>query len=368
MFEIKLTNYSFDSSQNRMRAGRHSFKTSVWLVIYLFLAVSSQTQAQVLFDNATSNGAFSATGLTTLSVSHTVGSVGNRALYVGVSTSTTTAPAGAPNQRVADVTFNLDSTPGTLISLTRVGTQISTDFKNTIDLYRLTAPPTGTGTVTVNFVVLAVAGVPNLLVNYAVAGVTSYSGVSQTTPNGAFVSAAQTGSMPTVNVSDEVNGDLVLDVLGVSPTAGFVLEGALQTRRYANFLQFFNSFDIGAGSTEPGSSSSTVSMSWTLGSNSDNWALGAVAIKQSISTAANVTISGRITSASGKSIARARVNLTDSKGETRTASTNFFGYYRFADVSAGETYVMNVISKQHSFNTRIVAVNQDTAELNFTAQ
>lgn len=371
MLKIKKADHTVNSKRHRLEKGQ-LFKAGILLMTFL-IAASFQIQAQVLIDTpASSEGAFDALGLTTLSVSHTVGNGNNRALYVGVSTSTTTLPVGAPNERVVSVTFTPNSNPGNPISLTRVGSRVSLDFKNTVELFRLTAPPSGTGTVTVNFVVIAgppppAPPVSNLLVNYAVVGATSYSGVSQTTPNGAFVSAALFNSMPTVSVGDEVAGDLVLDVLGVSPTAGFVMQGALQTRRYADPAEF-SAFEIGAGSTEPGSSTSAVTMSWALNSNPDNWALGAVAIKQSVATAAPVAVGGRVTSSSGRGVARARVTITDSDGATRSTKTNFFGYYRFPNVSAGETYVLTVFSKRHSFDPRIVNINGETEDLNFAAQ
>lgn len=376
MFVTRTASYFSNSHWNRTAMGRLLFKASVLLTIY-FAATALPMSAQVVIDDpSSSEGAFSATGLTSLTVPHTVGTGSNRALYVGISTSTTTLPIGAPAERVSTVTFNLNSAPGNLIPLTRVGSVISLDSKNTVELFRLVAPPngaaappSGAGTITVNFVVLAAPPIANLLVNYAVAGVTSYSGVSQTTPNGAFVSAAQFNSTPTVNVSDEVAGDLVLDVLGVSPTAGFVQPGALQTRRYTGSAAFGNAFDIGAGSTEPGSSTSGITMSWLLNSNPDNWALGAIAIKQFVATAAEVTIGGRVTNSEGsRGVARARVTITDSSGVTRSAVTNPFGYYRLTSVNAGETYIMNAFSKQYSFNPRVLAVNDDITDMNFVAR
>ena len=68
-----------------------------------------------------------------------------------------------------------------------------------------------------------------------------------------------------------------------------------------------------------------------------------------------------------RGIARARVMLTNANGETQTALTNAFGYYRFEEVAAGETYVFNVSAKQHSFVPRVVLVNEDLTELNFAS-
>lgn len=364
MFYCKKADFKLCRPNRRLKTGKVLIQASVLFAVCLIFNVV-QGQAQVVFSNATSEGVFDTLGVTALSVPHTVGTGANRALYVGISTSTTTPPVGAPTERVSSVTFESESMPGTLIPLTQVGTQVSQDFKNTIDLFRLVAPPSGNGTVRVNFVVVAGSPAANLLVNYAVVGVTSYTGVSQAIPNGAFVSGAGMSATPAVVVPDEIDGDLVLDVLGVSPNAGFVLEGANQTRRYA-IPSEFSSFDVGAGSTEPGNTAAPVTMSWTL-SNSDSWALGATAIKQFVSTAATVTIGGRVLSAAGRGIARARVSMIDSNGETRTVLTNSFGHFRFQNVAAGENYIFTAAAKRYKFTAQLLNVNEEKGELNFTA-
>lgn len=100
------------------------------------------------------------------------------------------------------------------------------------------------------------------------------------------------------------------------------------------------------------------------GNNSD---IGAFEL-QSIPTAAGVTIGGRVISSNGRGISRARVTLTDSSGETRTAMTNFFGYYRFKSVGVGETYIFNVSSKYYSFNPQVITIQEELTELNFIAE
>jgi hypothetical protein len=86
-------------------------------------------------------------------------------------------------------------------------------------------------------------------------------------------------------------------------------------------------------------------------------------------TAASVPVGGRVTTANGRGISRARVELTDARGETRMANTNLFGYYRFETVAAGETYVLSVKSKRHTFasNTSVLFISEDVADVNFTA-
>jgi len=84
-------------------------------------------------------------------------------------------------------------------------------------------------------------------------------------------------------------------------------------------------------------------------------------------TAANVSVGGRVLSANGRAVSRARVTLTGASGETRTALTNSLGYYRFEDVGAGETYIFAIISKRYSVAPQVVTVTEDLTDLNFTA-
>ena len=40
--------------------------------------------------------------------------------------------------------------------------------------------------------------------------------------------------------------------------------------------------------------------------------------------------------------------MTDSDGQVRKARTNQFGYFRFTDVQAGETFVINTSAKGYT--------------------
>ena len=59
------------------------------------------------------------------------------------------------------------------------------------------------------------------------------------------------------------------------------------------------------------------------------------------------------------------VTLTGQNGDTRTARSNAFGYYRFDGVEAGQTYIFSVQSKRYQFAPQIVNVVGDLNELNF---
>ena len=346
----------------------------IWATIFAvsFLAISTTSAlAQVVFDSTSSNAAFSNTGVISLTWQHTVTAMGvKKALFVSVSTTAdplapslpicmtqpllcTSLPLpGSASARVVSVTYNGDP-------MQFVGSQVSADLKQAVEIYRLVAPDEG---MPYNVVVT----LNPASVFQVVGGSNSFRGVSDTTPNGIFNSAIGTNNMPTLTVSDAVVGDLVLDALAIPPGALNALVGANQTELYNGRIFFNNSYDLAAGSIEPGATAPET-MSWTTTNNS-NWALAAIAVRQFTATAATVTISGRVLSSSGRGIARARVSFTDANGQTRTAMTNFFGYYRFEAVAAGETYIFGVNAKFYTFNSQIVTVNEDLSELNFVAE
>ncbi len=67
-------------------------------------------------------------------------------------------------------------------------------------------------------------------------------------------------------------------------------------------------------------------------------------------TAAAVSITGRILTASGRGIRNVRVTLTAPSGEVRTVISSSFGYFRFNEVAAGETYICSVFAKRYTLN------------------
>ncbi len=86
-------------------------------------------------------------------------------------------------------------------------------------------------------------------------------------------------------------------------------------------------------------------------------------------TAANVSISGCVTTANGQGIRNVQIILTDSLGTIRNAQTVTFGFYRFADVRAGESYVLTILSKRYLFSnpTRVLNVQEELTDVNFVA-
>ncbi len=84
-------------------------------------------------------------------------------------------------------------------------------------------------------------------------------------------------------------------------------------------------------------------------------------------TAASVSVSGRVT-VRGRGISNAVVHLTSQNGEILTTRTNRLGYYTFKELAAGETYIFNVFSKRYQFDSKVVNLTEDLAELDFSAR
>ena len=85
-------------------------------------------------------------------------------------------------------------------------------------------------------------------------------------------------------------------------------------------------------------------------------------------TAASVSVSGRVSTPLGRGLTNSTVTMTDASGNVRTVRTGTFGYFRFDEVEAGQTYVFNVNSKRYTFAPQVVSVMENLTDLNFTAE
>ncbi|HQU82482.1 MAG TPA: DPP IV N-terminal domain-containing protein [Pyrinomonadaceae bacterium] len=85
-------------------------------------------------------------------------------------------------------------------------------------------------------------------------------------------------------------------------------------------------------------------------------------------TAANVTVSGRISTSEGTGLGNVLVLMTDSNGISRSTQTSSFGYFRFEGVAAGQTYIFGVRSRRFQFAPQVVNVTADIQELQFIAE
>lgn len=86
-----------------------------------------------------------------------------------------------------------------------------------------------------------------------------------------------------------------------------------------------------------------------------------------VPTAANVTLSGTVTTSAGMPVGNAVVSIVSQDGEIRTARTNGFGNYVFEDLSSGSTYVVSVSSKRNSFTAQIVVLTDNISGFDFVS-
>ena len=88
-------------------------------------------------------------------------------------------------------------------------------------------------------------------------------------------------------------------------------------------------------------------------------------------TAANATISGRVTAANGMPIRNAYVTISGGPlMHPITAVTGSFGAYKLEGVPVGQTYLLTVGAKRYTFAqpNRVVGVKDDIADFNFVAE
>jgi hypothetical protein len=83
-------------------------------------------------------------------------------------------------------------------------------------------------------------------------------------------------------------------------------------------------------------------------------------------TAAAVSVSGRVATSSGNGIGNATVTIARPDGLPRTARTSPFGYYRFDNVTSGQSYMVNVSAKRYRFSPRFITVGDDLTDVDFT--
>jgi len=84
-----------------------------------------------------------------------------------------------------------------------------------------------------------------------------------------------------------------------------------------------------------------------------------------VTTAAFVEISGRVITPEGRGLRNALVLIVDENGTTQTAVTTARGYYRFAEVPSGPSYVINVRSRRYRFDAQIVQAFDDLTDIDF---
>lgn len=106
------------------------------------------------------------------------------------------------------------------------------------------------------------------------------------------------------------------------------------------------------------------------GSSANGCVSGGWGIEILPSTAAQASISGRVTTADGRGIRNAKVTITgNSLAEPRIASTGSFGYFTVSGLATGETYVVTVSSQRYTFSSpsRVISLVDNVVDADFVA-
>jgi hypothetical protein len=82
-------------------------------------------------------------------------------------------------------------------------------------------------------------------------------------------------------------------------------------------------------------------------------------------TAAGVSINGQVLNGYGRPLSRATVTLIDSSGNSRVASTNTLGFFRFDDVTAGQLVTISVAAKGWTFEPRVIDLVDNVSDIEF---
>lgn len=370
--------FKYLSIKNKFNLGL--FRASCFSFLFLILLIS-KSPAQVAVDTVSDKGVFSQTGVLSFSWNHTITQGGiSRVLYVAVSSSsegvTTPVPLPIPNictiqplvcgtalgtasQRVNTVTFQGQT-------MERVGTSSpSANLLHVVEIFRLVNPPEViSGTVTVTFLTANVY--------HAVGGSISFTGADEPPIAGKTLFTQNgTNADPLLTVNGGAgNSGIALGVVATSPNAGYIaddMSSVGQISRWNGRDDFFNAYDVGAGSTKPASPSTL--FDWNL-SNSNEWATAGVFVQSFAPSASPSTISGQITTSDGSPLAFMPVSLQNLEtGEEFYTQTNEKGLYIFEELETARMYQVRVTSIPFTFlpDNHVFQLIDSMENVNFVA-
>lgn len=342
---------------------------------FLCLALGVLQIEAVTIDTASrsNRGDFTLGGVRTTPLTLTVNiQEAGEVLYVGVSNNTTLTATPTqlgclatlpPTGTVSAITYNnVAGFTRYTTPTTNFNAVVSPNGCTSVEVFRFINPPTGAGTLSVN---IPVGG------DYVVIGAVAAIGAdSQFSTAGALFSATGTGGTPTLTVPTTA-GDFVLDVIAAEFNSLDLIPNATQTREWRQLADPAPPppFYVGAGSTKAAAAIAAglpagTTMTWN--NRTGGWALGGILIEEVV-LASSVSIEGRAIDSSDRALPRVSVTLTDSEGNKQTALTSAFGYYRFENIAAGQTIVLQARSKQHSFAPRVLTALEDLQDIDLTA-
>lgn len=89
-------------------------------------------------------------------------------------------------------------------------------------------------------------------------------------------------------------------------------------------------------------------------------------ITTGITTAADLTISGRVLTANGRGLSGAIVRVTETSGRVLTAVTTSRGLYQFDGLESGQSVVISVASRKFQYEPRVLNLNDSLQDIDFT--
>lgn len=169
------------------------------------------------------------------------------------------------------------------------------------------------------------------------------------------------------NTTDSTFTPTTGDVTGTDPQLGALSNngGSTRTQQPAMTSPVVNT--IPNGTNGCGTGDGATSQNAVTRPQSTGCEKGSVEIPAA-PTAASVSISGRVSLGDGRGLTNAVVYLTDQQGNTRAARTSLNGNFQFDDVAAGETYIVQVISKRYFFTPRVVSVSDNIVGFDLFAE
>jgi hypothetical protein len=85
-------------------------------------------------------------------------------------------------------------------------------------------------------------------------------------------------------------------------------------------------------------------------------------------SAASVSVGGRVTDGNGRGMSNATVILMEGDGTQHTAVTGSFGYFEFGEISVGQTVIVSVSSKRYNFAPVTVSLSDSISDLDFVPE
>lgn len=83
-------------------------------------------------------------------------------------------------------------------------------------------------------------------------------------------------------------------------------------------------------------------------------------------SSATVLVAGRVLDHQARGLRGAVVTIIDDMGNSRTVSTNGFGYYFFEDISSGRMYTISAVHRRYSYTTMAINVSDSVTDVDFS--